>query len=154
MLKQRHSSMMVILIAVLFACSNAQAQEEDAAPSVAPPSLAQRSLAGPSTEIVFGGLMLGAAAPTALVAAFMAGPGITLCSDDLTHHCDGAGRDSRSVRTGWGVGLSMAALGAVLVGHGAHRVREVRLARRSLRLSGITLELEQGRALSGFEISF
>ena len=97
--------------------------------------------------------MLGAAAPTALVAAFMAGPGLTFCDAAANDDCDD-GRDSRSVRTGWGVGLSMAAIGTVLMGHGAHRLREIRVARRAVRLSAATLEIERGRALTGLRVSF
>ena len=97
--------------------------------------------------------MLGAAAPAALLAAFMAGPGLTLCDAAEGDDCD-EGRDSRSVRTGWGVGLSMAAIGTVFVGHGAHRVREIGVARRTFRLSAATLELERGRGLAGLRVSF
>jgi hypothetical protein len=83
---------------------------------------ANRSMAGPIAETIGGGLVIGATPVLGLFAAFAAGRSEGCWDDDFGCN-DGAG-------AGWIVGLVGGAAGVALITHGAHRIRQIRKARR------------------------
>jgi hypothetical protein len=122
--------------------------------------LAGRSLVGPSMEMVAGGVTLGMAPVVGIAAALMAGPGILEClsfddddEEDARCEAEAERKRQRGRRLAIGLSVPMAAVGVVLLGHGGHRVRMIKQARR-VRFQDAAVELEEGRASLLLRASF
>jgi hypothetical protein len=77
-------------------------------------------------------------------------------SDPETQRCEeeAARQQEQGARVGIGVGIGLGLFGGVLVGHGAYRIHHIRQARRHVKLTGASLDIDQGRAGLTIRASF
>jgi hypothetical protein len=102
-------------------------------------SLAQKSLAGPSMEIVGGALIIAGGTLLGGAVSLLAGPDLFcgLADGETRESCDEQKDRGRLLGTVVGVGVGLA--GGAVITHGAYRVRRVRVARRALNLPTASL---------------
>jgi hypothetical protein len=141
--------------------ASAQLADPHAGPSAIPPvqlidpadlELSQRSMGGPGTELVAGGLVLLWTPVVSGLIVLANGPGWFECwdeeYDDGLEQCqervDRQRRDAQQKGIAVGVVMGLAGLG--LLGHGAYRIRRIRQARKQVEIGLGELSLRRDGA--------
>ena len=109
-------------------------------------ALAYASLAGPRTEIVAGSLFVAGSPLLGAFAMVLVGPPLFcgVADGETQQSCDEQRQRGRTA--GVTVGLVTGLIGVGLLGHGAYRVRQIRVARRAQLVPSARLDLQRERA--------